>query len=163
MGAGRHRLAVIVGLALVGAGLLLASLREPERSDEQVLGELVGDVAEAAGRRDVGSILEHVSANFRGGSRSIETRDDLRRLLLGVLMRSAWSRVVVLERRFDVRGDEASGTVRFVGVRGGNAPATLAQLGPGMDAYEVTARLSREDGTWRVVEATYQPLRPGIR
>jgi hypothetical protein len=150
--------------ALLGLGLLLAVLRPAERSDQQVLSDLVSDVATAVGNRDVASILEHVSDGFSGGSGEIRSRDEVRRLLLAVLMRAGWTQVVVLERTFDVQGDGADGTVRFVGLRGGSAPVSLASLRPGMQAYEVQARFRREGDAWRVVGASYRNIGPqGIR
>lgn len=151
------------GAALVAAGLVYALLGGESGGDEEQLRALVQDVADAASRRDVSGILDHVSPGFRGGGRSMASRDDLKAMLLGVLMRSAWTQVVVLDRQLAIEGDRASGTVRFVGLRGQKAPSSLSDLAPGMDAHEVEIRLEREGGRWMVVEAVHTPLRPGIR
>src|SRR5690242_1937875 len=146
----KNKLVVAAGVTFVALGLYLAYGRQPARTDEQLLQDLVADVASAASRRDVSAILDHVSPQFRGRSGAIATRDDLRGLLLGVLLRAGWAQVMVLDRHFDLQGDTANGTVRFVGVRTGPAPTTLEALRPGMDAYEVEARFRREEGAWRV-------------
>jgi hypothetical protein len=153
-------------LASSGAALLILAiwlLTRERGSDQERLRRIVDEMAEAASRRDVGDILEHVSESFTGSSRGTARKEDLRRLLLGVLLREGWSRVYVFDASFTPKDAEYLGSIVFVGAQGEGLPDDPRKLAPErLQAYRVTARFVREDETFRILEADYESLASGL-
>lgn len=150
--------AASAGVALLVA--LVAVLGRSRETDEEKLRRVVDELAEAASRRDVAEVLDHVSEGFQGGKRGVATKEQLRGLLLGVLLRQGWSRVYVLDASFrPAEGGGYDGDVVFVGAQGQELPDDVRQLSPTrVQAYRVSARFLAEEGDWRIVEADYAPL-----
>lgn len=144
--------------AAIAVALFLSRGGETE---EEKLRQLVEEIADAASRRDAAAIVEHASPAFRSPRGSIGGRDDLKRLLFSVLLRAGWSRVYVFDSSFQRKGETADGVIRFVGAQGDNLPDDVRSLAPtNAQIYQVRAKLLKEDGTWKFIEADYEELSP---
>ncbi|HZH03566.1 MAG TPA: hypothetical protein VEY30_07255 [Myxococcaceae bacterium] len=158
------RRAVGVGLvvmACAAAGGLALYWTKAEVPPEERIVRAAVTMAREAERRDVGAVMAPVSERFR--SAEGWSRDELRGVVLGHLMRGQWVRAFPVDLKAELVGPDAaefSGTFVF----GRSPTATLADLARSseMSAYRIEARFEREaDGEWRAVSASHQPLNPG--
>ena len=136
--------AVAVG---VGVAVLALWPRTSQTPEDRVRAVVARCVA-GAERRDVSAITEAIDESFRGAQAA--SRDEVKALLLGVLLRSGTA-PVVLNPSLDVTVDApGKATVRgtFVFARGGE--------GEGASRYQLDARLEERGGDWRFVWADWR-------
>jgi hypothetical protein len=152
----RHSLAFgVVGLtaaAVVAAYALWPRATSPEAQVRAAVGEM----ERGLGERDAARVLDRVSEQFH--SSTLGDRSELRRLVLGQLLRGGGLRVVTLQA--DVVAEE-DGRLRWRG-RVAAARAGGAGLAAVTDAelrqFQVEALFAGEQGHWRLVDATVTPL-----
>ncbi len=143
----------LVGLALaVGAYALWPHASSPE----EAVRAAVQQMEHGLEGRDARLVLDHVSEQFH--SPTLGDRSELRRMVLGEVLRGGGLKVVTLQAEVQT---EPEGRLRWVGrvaaARAGGAglaAVTEAQL----RQFHVEALFSDEQGEWRVVEATVTPL-----
>ena len=150
----RGRLALgVLGLALaVGVYALWPHVSSPEESVRAA----VQDMERGLERRDAADVLSHVSEQFR--SSTLGDRADLRRVVLGEVLRGSGLKVVTLQAEVQ---PESDGRVRWVGRvaaarAGGAGLAALTEAQTGQ--FHVEALFADENGEWRLVEATVTPV-----
>ena len=145
----------IAAIALAVAGLALAAwLLWPRKplDDEALIREAVAQMAERAGARDVAGVVEHVSDSYRGEAGD---KRELKGYLLGYLMQSG--AVAVLVPRLDVKLEGPTAASASLVVLLARTPAKKAEdVSPDQLAgtHRVEARFAKENGVWRVVDAT---------
>ena len=145
-------LAVAAVLTAVAAYVFWPKTLSPE---DQVRAA-VREMQAGADARDPSRVVAQVSERFR--SPGLGDRADLKRLLLGELLRGGGLRVVVLQA--DVQ-PEAEGRIRWVGRvavaragGGGLAAVTEAEV----RQLHIDALFADEGGQWRAVEATVRQV-----
>jgi hypothetical protein len=157
----RRVVIAVVAVALAGvAALVTARLsgRAPP-SDEERIRLLFEDAARAAEEKRVSDAVAGVSERFRGGGLD---RRGAKQLVAFHVLRGEWVSVSVAGARVRVDGARARATVDAVLARGAGKGKALAALLPGeASAHRFDAALEREDGEWRVVEASWRPVELG--
>lgn len=157
------RRALGVGLgALTLSGLGTAAWRwlGAEEAPEERIVRAAVVMARGAERKELGTVMGPVSARFQ--SAEGWSKEELRGVVLGHLMRGQWVRVFPVDLKAELISPEVgdfSGTFIF----GRSATATLADLARSteMSAYRIEARFEREpDGEWRAVSASHRPVDP---
>jgi hypothetical protein len=150
----------VLALAAALAGLLIWILwpRGPVTPEERIRRQVI-DMARAAEHRDLSFIMEQVSPRFR--SHEGWDRDEVKSVLASEILRGQWVRVFVVD--FQVTVD----TPRHAQMKGkfwlGRSDAkTLKELAAQsqVQGYEIDGELELEDGDWRFVSASHQPLDP---
>jgi hypothetical protein len=145
--------AVLVALAALVAARLLA--REAP-TDEERIRLLFEDAARAAEEKRVSDAVEGVSERFRGGGMD---RRGVKQLVAFHVLRGEWVSVSVAGARVRVDGARARALVDAVLARAAGKGKALAALLPGeASAHRFEAALEREDGGWRIVEASWRPV-----
>jgi hypothetical protein len=144
---------LVVGLA---AALAAYALWPKHSSPEEQVRAAIREMEEGAGARDPARVLTQVSERFR--SPTLGDRNDLRRVLLGELLRGGGVKVVTLQGEV---APEPDGRLRWLGRvavarGGGEGLATLT--GGELRQLHIDALFADEGGHWRVVEATVRPV-----
>lgn len=150
----------VVAAAVVVVLLLVAARRE--HPPEELIQQKVIQMAAHAEKKDLGAIMEEISADFRG-TRPPLARDELRQLLAAQILRGNWVRVFIREMEVTVTSPtEAAFRGKFV--FGRSEADTLEKLASEsqIQAYQVDAALRKEaDGEWRFVSGGYRVIPPG--
>ena len=154
LGPVRTRLALgALGLALaLGAYALWPRTSSPEESVRAAVQEMERGLED----RDASRVLSHVSEQFR--SSSLGDRAELRRVVLGEVLRGGGLKVVTLQAEVQ---REPDGRVRWLGRvaaarAGGAGLATLTEAE--LRQFHVEALFAEEHGEWRLVEASVTPV-----
>lgn len=150
----RTLILVAAGLAVAAVVAVVARRGEPE-TDEERIRALFGAAALAAEEKRIGDVVEGVSERFAEAGLD---RQGVKRLVAGMVLRGDWVSVTIAGVAVGVEGDRARVNVDVVTARGGKGRA-LADLAPQeAAAHRIACRLEREDGTWRVVGARWDPI-----
>jgi hypothetical protein len=148
-------IAILVGVGVAGA---LAFWPGRESPPQEIIQRNVLAMARSAEKRDVGGVMEHVSARFSGQGGM--GRDELKRFVAAQVLRGTWVKVFVRDMRVELLSDTRARLVgRFVfGRSEGDTLEALAREGR-IQAYEVQGEVEREeDGQWRFVTGRYAPI-----
>ncbi len=145
-------------LALAGGALGWAALhrllaRPPD--DEEQIRALFASAARAVEARRVSDAVEGVSERFQGDGLS---KREVKQLIAAQAFRGEWVSVTISGARVQVDGDAADAVVHVVLARGGRGRSLADLLPADASASRLTCRLEREDGAWRVVSASRQPI-----
>lgn len=147
-------LAALAAVAVVGAVVWLARPAPP--TDEERIRALFHDAARAASEKRPGDAVAGLSERFRGEGLD---RRGAKQLVAFLVLRGEWVSASVAEAAVVVEGDAAAAVVDAVLARAAGAGKGIAQLLPGeAAAHRFTCRLEREEGEWRVVEASWRPI-----
>jgi len=151
----RRSFVLVAALSVLAGAAGVVLWPRPQSPEEQVR-SAVREAEDGAGHRDAARILSQVSERFR--SPSLGGRNDLRRLLLGELLRGGAIRVATLQS--EVRA-EPDGRMRWVGrlavARAGSQGVATLTEGE-LRQLHVDALFADEDGHWRVLEAEVRPV-----
>lgn len=143
--AGRRRAIGVWAAVAVLAALLAACSRA---ADRRALEDTIRSMQEAAQARDVGALMAHVAADFRG--RDGLDRDGLRRLLALHLVRHTKVDLTLGPLDMAIEGTRAE--VRFRLLAAGFERGVLPSRA---DAYKVTTLWRAEGGRWRLEYADW--------
>jgi hypothetical protein len=151
------RRTVFLALAVAALAGLVSwrVLRRPALSDEERIRALFEDAARAAEEKRVGDVVEPVSERFHGGGLD---RRGVKQLVAFQVLRGEWVSASISGARIRVREDaaEARANVDVVLARGAAKGKALDAVVPGeASVHRIACRLEREDGAWRIVEATW--------
>jgi hypothetical protein len=143
-------------LALLGGAALLVSrlLAEPE-SEEDRIRAAFAEAARAAGEKRVGDAVAMVSERFRGQGLD---RRGVKQLVAYHSLRGEWVSVTVSGVEVAVAGETARATVDLVLARSGAGKALADLLPAEASAWRIECGLEIEDGTWRLVEASWRQV-----
>ena len=150
----RRSVALGVGglAAVVGVYFLWPQSTSPEERVRAAVREMQRGLEE----RDAAAVVGHVSEQFH--SPSLGDRTELRRLVLGEVLRGGRLKVVTLQAEVQ---PETDGRLRWVG-RVAAARAGGAGVGAVSEAelrqFHVEALFAEEHGVWRLVDATVAPV-----
>jgi hypothetical protein len=147
----------LAAAALAGLGAWRL-LREPAPTDEERIRALLDGAARAAEERRVGDAVEPVSERFRGEGLD---RRGVKQLVAFHALRGESVAVSVAAARIRILDDRsaARANVDVVLARGaGKGKALEALLRGEASVHRFACRLEREDGDWRIVEATWTPV-----
>ena len=149
-----------LGLVLAaGAAALVFWLwpRGPKDPEAQIRALVAGIVAGAEGR-DVGPLSDAMADEFKGPQGA--TKQEVKQIVAFQVLRNQ-ENVAIFNPSLEVKilGPEAAeieGTFLFARSKAKSA----AELQPGTvaSAYRITATLDKQDGEWKFVSATYQPV-----
>jgi hypothetical protein len=146
-------LALAIGV-LVGAGSWRL-LRQPAPSDEERIRALFDRAARAAEEKRVADVVEPVSERFQGGGLD---RRGVKQLVAFQVLRGEWVSAAISGARIRVLDDgaQARANVDVVLARGAGKGKALESLLPGeASVHRIACRLEREEGDWKIVEATW--------
>ncbi|MBM4381300.1 MAG: hypothetical protein FJ086_18680 [Deltaproteobacteria bacterium] len=131
----------------------------PPPGPEELIRRHVGEMARAAEARDVGALMERISADF--SAPEFGDRDALRGLLAALLLRGEWVRAWPVDVRVALKdGRAAHATLRVV--LGRSTSARLEDLGKdtALSGYRMELDWKREGEAWRITSATARELSP---
>jgi len=152
----------IAAVAVAALGLALAAwLLWPKKpaDDEALIRQAIDRMAQKAGERDVGGILEHVSARYVGEGGA---KRELRRYLLGYLLRSEVVAALPANVQLTEPPQDGKAKVSFV-VLLARTPASKAEdlrAEELVGSHRIEAAMEKEDGVWRAVGARRSPASP---
>ncbi len=144
--------AILIGGAAVAAWLLWP---RPPASDEDRIRRLVDEMAQAAEKKDIGGILEHVSERYRGESTD---KDGLRGTLFVYLRGAQFVSVIVRGLTIDVKGDEADAKMRVLLTRAKVTQELRVEDLIQSGAHRIEAGFAREGTEWKVVKASRRDI-----
>jgi hypothetical protein len=151
-----------VGVAAATAAATLLLWPKREETPEEHIQRKVLQMAAAAEEKNLGAIMEQISADFRGTGPAA-TRDELERLLAVQILGGNWVRVFVREMEVTVTSPtEALFRGKFI--FGRSEADTLERLvaESRIQAYQVDAQLRKEsDGEWRFYSGGFRAIPPG--
>lgn len=155
-----NRRVAALAIAALGAALALWILWPKKPADDQALiAQAVAEMAQKAGERDVGGILERVSERYVGEGGN---KRELKGYLLGYLLRSEVVTALPANLQFSEPPRDGKAKVAFV-VLLARKPAQKAEdlrdeelVG----SHRIEAGVEKEDGVWRVVTATRRDAGP---
>lgn len=151
----RWMAAGVLGLGIAAAVWLIRPGRAP--SDEERVHSAVQAVARAAGEKDLGGILEHVSERYRGEPGD---RAQLRQLLFAYLQRSDWVRVIPAKLQVQVEGDTARASFVALLVRGPAKDESEVRPEELAGSYAFEVAFQREGERWLAVDAKRRDAAP---
>jgi hypothetical protein len=147
-----------IGIVLVLAAGVVAFALRPRKtpSPEEAVRAAVQTMEQALSDKDAARVMDQVSEAFH--SQTLGDRTELKRMVLGLLMRGGGLKVVTLQA--EVLPDE-NGRLRWRGrvaaaQAGGAGLATLTDAA--LRQFHVDAGFADEQGHWRLVEATVTPV-----
>lgn len=146
----------IVGAAgaILAVAVMLLPGKEPSTPEEQVRATL-DDMVRAAGDKDPGGILSHVSDRFQGEGGL--DRERLRGLIFMELRRGAWTRVVLYDTEVILQSPSVADVRTQAFLARGDGP-----LPSNADGWELDMTFEEEaDGEWKVVSGGYRSSRRG--
>jgi hypothetical protein len=150
---------VVVAAALAVAAVVAWRLldRGPAPTEEERIRALFEAAARAAGERSAADVVAPLSERFRGEGLD---RGGVKQLVALQLLRGEWVSVALGGVQVAVDGERARANVDAVLVRAAGKGRGLAELLPGdAAAHRFECTLEREDGAWRVVAASWRPIR----
>ena len=155
----RGRLLAAAVAVAAGVTTYLLVARESAPPEELIRRKAVA-MADAAEKKDLGSIMEQVSKEFRtaDGYR----REDVRQMLAGQLLRGEWVRVMTANVDVTMTS-KVSANFRGTYLFGRSKAKELKDLAKEsvIAAYEITGEVRREeDGEWRFVAAAWEQVEP---
>jgi hypothetical protein len=131
--------------------LFLASCRE--KSDQDLIGELVDRTISAANERKAGGVVEGATESFKGPQGT--DLHECRRVLTGYFLQNGWVRVFEQSREIEVDGNSAKLKLDVV-IAVGNAIEKLEDLVPTNGTHLIfDVALSKIDGEWKYVSASW--------
>jgi hypothetical protein len=147
---------LILGLLLLALGAVAYAFWPHSDSPEEQVRTAVREMEQGLGTRDAARVLDHVSTAFH--SPTLGSRADLQGLVLGEVLRGGGVRVVTVQAdvlpedhgRWRWRGRVAAARAGGAGV----AAITEAEL----RQFHVDALFAKEDGHYKLVEASVTPL-----
>jgi hypothetical protein len=152
----------LAGIVVVAAVVVLLVGPRREHPPEELIQHKVVQMAANAEKKDLGAIMEEISADFRG-NRPVLTREELRQLLAVQILRGNWVRVFIRDTEVTVTSPtEAAFRGKFI--FGRSDADTLEKLvaETQIQAYQVDAELRKEaDGEWRFISGGYRVIPPG--
>jgi hypothetical protein len=125
---------------------LLGSSKSPT---ETLLRETIDSIQTAGEARKLDEVLEPVSQRFSGQGNSL-TRDDLKRYLLGVLMRTQDLGVTRTSTSIEMKGELAIATLGFLVTDGSGLLPSNGQL---LNARPIWGF---EENRWQLIEANWE-------
>jgi hypothetical protein len=151
-----------VGMAAAAAVLVLLLWPKREETSEELIQRKVLQMAAFAEEKNLGAIMEHISADFRG-TQMVGSREELKQLLAVQILGGQWVRVFVRDMEVTITSPtEAAFRGKFI--FGRSAAESLERLvaESRIQAYQVDAQLRKEaDGEWRFYSGGYRPIPPG--
>jgi hypothetical protein len=146
-------------LAGAGAGAWTAWRRAgPPPTDEALVRALLADAARAAGEKRPGAVVDALSEAFRGPGGM--DREEARRVVVGAVLRGGWVSASIGGVALAIDGDVGRANVDVVLARGTGAGKALAALLPGeASVHRFGLALAREPDGWRVVLASWRPVK----
>jgi hypothetical protein len=154
----RRTLFLALAIVALAGAMGWRLLRVPAPTDEERIGALLDRAARAAEEKRVADVVEPVSERFRGGGLD---RRGVKQLVAFHVLRGEWVSVSISSPRIRVleEGAGARANVDVVLARGAGKGKALDALLPGeASVHRIACRLEREDGDWRIVEATWTPV-----
>lgn len=144
------------GLAVVGLGLWLWPTRA--QTPEDRIRHQVEQMAEAAGKRDLGFILEQISEQFAGQGGADKAQ--LKGILAAQMFRGEFVEVVPLDLEVTLEGEsQATFSGKFLFARKAGQDLAAAAEAGSLTGYRIDATLVREaDGEWRFRTAEHGRL-----
>lgn len=153
----RTLIVIAVGIAAAVA-LAVGLMGGEEATDEDRIRALFAQAALAAEEKRVGDAVEALSERFSGEGLD---RQGVKRLIAGMVLRGDWVQVSIAGIAVAVEGDAARATVDVVMARGGKGKALADLLPAEGSAHRIPCTLAREDGEWKVVSASWEPITLG--
>lgn len=148
---------VAMVLALVAAGAVLYLWPRGPKNPEDQIRKLVAECVEAANKKDISSIMDHVAEEFVGPQAS--RKQEVKQILAMQLLRNQ-EVAVILNPTLSVTlksNDAGSMVGYFVFARTMVANADDLNKQTGVAAvYKIDADLERRDGKWIFTGAQYQ-------
>ncbi len=136
---------VLALLVIAGAAVHRFVLRGPTKDDRQQILELVASVEQAVEEKKGSQILDHVSRDYHDDAGNDQRQ--LSRLVIAAFREPAPFDLVVELTDLQISGDQAT-------LRADVEFAVGGPVGAGSSTrLEVTAKLRRELGAWKVIEA----------
>lgn len=137
----------LLAAAVLGPVLTLAgcSRSDPERE----LRETIAKMAQSIEQRDPGDFLDVVADDFSRQTGAFG-KQEVKRLLAGVLIRNEKINLAVVVSDVQIQGDRATARVRVVATGGSG---WLPERG---QAWEFDTAWRRERGTWKVFNAEWR-------
>lgn len=153
---------IALGVLVVAAVGVAVFWPRPPPSPEDVIREKVVLMADAAGRKDLGFVMDQFSDRFHGTTGPL-TKHELKQFLAAQILRGRWVRVFIRQMEpHQTSADEAAFTGKFIfGRSTADKLEDLVQRSD-IEGYEVDATFEREqDGEWRIVSGSYRRIPPG--
>lgn len=148
--------AALAAVLVIAAFAIVRIAGRDERSDEERIRALFDDAARAAEERRVSDAVGGLSERFRGGGLD---RHGAKQLVAFHVLRGEWVSIGVSGARVAVDGARARAVVDAVLARGSGKGKSLAALLPGeASVHRFDCVLEREEGGWRIVEASWRPV-----
>ena len=133
-------LLVVLHLALIGCS---------KSPTETLLRETIDNMQAAGEARKLDGVIAHVSERFSGQDNSL-TRDDLKRYLLGVIMRTQDLGVTRTSTKIEMKGELAIATLGLLVTDGSGLLPSNGQL---LNARTIWRF---EDNRWQLIEANWE-------
>ena len=133
-------LLILLNLAFIGCS---------KSPTETLLRETIDSMQAAGEARKLDGVIEHVSPRFSGQSGSL-TRDDLKRYLLGVIMRTQDLGITRTSTTVEMKGEAAIVTLGLLVTDGSGLLPSNGQL---LNARTIWRF---EDNRWQMLEADWQ-------
>jgi hypothetical protein len=142
-------------VGLLAAAAVTYALWPHARSPEAEVRSAVSEMERGFGERNAARVMDHVSEQFH--SQTLGGPSDLKRLVLGEVLRGGGIKVVTLQA--DVLPDD-DGRLRWRGRvaaarAGGAGLATISEAE--LRQFHVDAVFADEKGQWRLVDASVTP------
>lgn len=144
--------ALLAGLVVVGLGVGLWTWLRPAPSDEDAVRAVVGSIVAGVEAGDVGDVMTHLSADFRGDTLD---RDAVRSLLTAQFLRRGPIRVITGAISVSVTGDAATASFDALLAEHGQVWSDILPVNA--DGWHFDVALRREDA-WRVTRASRTDL-----
>jgi len=153
----RRTVFLAAGLLALAGAVAWKALGRRAIPDEEAIRLLLDRAARAAEEKRVSDAVEAVSERFQGGGLD---RRGVKQLVALHVLRGEWVSVSVSGARIRVEdAGRARANVDVVLARGGAKGKALEALLPGeASVHRIACRLEREDGEWRIVEASWTPV-----
>ena len=140
--------------ALAAVVIMLLSGGEPQSPEEHVRA-ILAKMTQAAGDKNPGDLLTHVSERFEGQGGL--DRDRLRGILFVELRRGAWTRVVLYDTEIVLQSPSVVDVRTRAFLARGDGP-----LPTNAEGWDLEMIFEEEhDGQWRVVSGSYRSVRRG--
>lgn len=152
----RRALGLVLGAA--AAALVFWLWPRGPKDPEAQIRKLIAEVVAGAEARDVGPLSDAMAESFRGPQGA--KKQEVKQIVAFQVLRNQ-ENVAIFNPSLEVKllgpeSAEIEGTFLFARSKAKSA----AELQPEMvaSAYRITATLDKQDGEWKFVSATYQPV-----
>lgn len=125
-----------------------------EKSDADLIGEILDQTIAAANAKEPGGIVEHAAEDFVGPHRA--DRRECRQLLTAYFLRSGWVHAFEQNRKITVNGAKATVELDVIVAVGREIekPADLVPTNGTRMVFDV--KLAKKDGEWKYTSASYR-------